>query len=386
MLCIIRMYKSMTEIHIESSYSDHPGYDLKIKTPKELKEHLDKYVIGQEKAKRTLCTAVYNHYKRLYLNTQANLENHVDKSNVTLLGPSGCGKTYMVKLLAEYIGVPYYIGDATSITQAGYVGDDVETLLVGLLRACDYDINYAQCGIVFIDEVDKLAKRNSGPNLTGKDPVGEGVQQALLKIVEGNMVGVPPQGGRKHPAQSLLYVDTTNILFVGSGSFAGIEDIVRERVKPEGKIGFASETDETNKDFTDETLYEYVCQEDMKKFGFIPEFIGRFPIIANVRPLTKEELCKIISEPENNILYQYATLLAVDGIALNITREAIEKIAETAIKLKTGARAIRSLMECIMEDYMFETPGTDTKEIKIDSKYVTEKLDTRYKNLKEDKK
>ena len=360
------------------------GKTLKLKTPKELKEYLDKYVIGQEKAKRTLCTAVYNHYKRLYLNTQTNLEMKIDKSNVILLGPSGSGKTYMIKLLAEYIGVPYYIGDATTITQAGYVGDDVETLLVGLLRACDYDQDLAECGMVFIDEVDKLAKRNSGPNLSGKDPVGEGVQQALLKIVEGNVVGVPPFGGRKHPEQELLYLDTTNILFVGSGSFAGIEDIVRERVKPEGKIGFGAAID--NSDFSDETLYEYVCQEDMKKFGFIPEFIGRFPVIANVRPLTKEELCKIIKEPKNNILDQYATLLAVDGIELSVSEEAIEKIAETAIKLKTGARALRSLFECVMEDFMFETPGSGANKIEITAAVVESKLSTRYKNLKDDKK
>ena len=361
------------------------GKVLKLKTPKELKEHLDKYVIGQEKAKRTLCTAVYNHYKRLYLNTQTNLKDTIDKSNVTLLGPSGSGKTYMIKLLAEYIGVPYYIGDATSITQAGYVGDDVETLLVGLLRACDYDIELAQCGIVFIDEVDKLAKRNSGPNLSGKDPVGEGVQQALLKIVEGNNVGVPPQGGRKHPEQPLLYIDTTNILFVGSGSFAGIEDIVRERVKPDAKIGFGTDKEE-NTDFDDDTLYDFVCQEDMKKFGFIPEFIGRFPIIANVKPLTKEELCRIIKEPENNILNQYATLLDLDDVELSISEEAVEKIAETAIKLKTGARALRSLFECVMEDFMYEIPGSGQKEIEITSKIVEEKLAIRYKNIKEDKK
>ena len=374
----------MNEIHIESSYQDKETITLKLKTPKELKEYLDKYVIGQEKAKRTLCTAVYNHYKRLYLNTQTSLKDPIDKSNVILLGPSGCGKTYMVKLLADFIGVPYYIGDATSITQAGYVGDDVETLLVGLLRACDYDINHAQCGIVFIDEVDKLAKRNSGPNLSGKDPVGEGVQQALLKIVEGNVVGVPPQGGRKHPEQPLTYIDTSNILFIGSGSFAGIEDIVRQRVKPNGKIGFNS-SDDSDENFTDETLYEYVCQEDMKKFGFIPEFIGRFPIIANVNPLTKEELCKIISEPENNILSQYATLFSVDDITLQISNQAIETIADFAIKLKTGARAIRSLLECVMEDYMFDAPGSNIKTVAINSEYVKEKLDIRYKNIKSDK-
>lgn len=379
------MYKNMTEFHIPSSNPERPDIVLKLKTPKELKEHLDKYVVGQDKAKRTLCTAVYNHYKRLYLNTQVELKDPIDKSNVTLMGPSGCGKTYMVKLLADFIGVPYYIGDATSITQAGYVGDDVETLLTGLLRACDYDIEYAQTGIVFIDEIDKIAKRNSGPNLSGKDPVGEGVQQALLKIVEGNVVGVPPNGGRKHPEQPLAYIDTSNILFIGSGSFAGIEDIVRQRVKPDSKIGFSS-SEKEDTEFNDDTLYDYVCQEDMKKFGFIPEFIGRFPIIANVKPLTKEELCKIISEPENNILSQYATLFAVDNITLKISNEAIETIAETAIKLKTGARAIRSLMECVMEDYMFETPGTGVTEINVTSEYVKEKLDIRYKNIKETKK
>lgn len=368
----------MTDITLPS------GKVLHLYTPSEMKAHLDKYVIGQERAKRTICTAVYNHYKRLYLNTQSSLTTKVDKSNVFLTGATGSGKTFIVKTLADFIGVPYYIADATSITQAGYVGDDVETILTGLLRATDYNIELAQCGIVFIDEIDKIAKRSAGPNLSGKDPVGEGVQQALLKMVEGNKVGVPPNGGRKHPDQPLAYVDTTNILFIGSGSFAGIEDIVKERLKGSSRIGFTSENNSV--DFDEDNIMDYLCQEDMRKFGFIPEFVGRFPVITNVRPLSKEDLVRIIREPENSILNQYATLLAVDDIAFKITAEAIDAIAETAVKLKTGARALRSIFECVMEDYMFEAPGSGVTEIEVTSSYVREKLDTRYKNIKSDEK
>lgn len=368
----------MTDITLPS------GKVLHLYTPSEMKAHLDKYVIGQERAKRTICTAVYNHYKRLYLNTQSSLTTKVDKSNVFLTGATGSGKTFIVKTLADFIGVPYYIADATSITQAGYVGDDVETILTGLLRATDYNIELAQCGIVFIDEIDKIAKRSAGPNLSGKDPVGEGVQQALLKMVEGNKVGVPPNGGRKHPDQPLAYVDTTNILFIGSGSFAGIEDIVKERLKGSSRIGFTSENNSV--DFDEDNIMDYLCQEDMRKFGFIPEFVGRFPVITNVCPLSKEDLVRIIREPENSILNQYATLLAVDDIAFKITAEAIDAIAETAVKLKTGARALRSIFECVMEDYMFEAPGSGVTEIEVTSSYVREKLDTRYKNIKSDEK
>lgn len=368
----------MTEITLPS------GKSIKLYTPIEMKEHLDKYVIGQEAAKRTICTAVYNHYKRLYLNTQTSLITKVDKSNVFLTGATGSGKTFIVKTLADFIGVPYYIADATSITQAGYVGDDVESILAGLLRAANYDIETTQCGIVFIDEIDKIAKRISGVNLSGKDPVGEGVQQALLKMVEGNKIGVPPNGGRKHPDQPLAYIDTTNILFVGSGSFAGIEEIVKDRLKGNTKIGFNNSTESVECDNSE--IMDYLCQEDMRKFGFIPEFVGRFPVITNVKPLTKEDLVRIIREPENNILDQYATLLAVDDIKFKITEEAINVIAETAVRLKTGARALRSIFECVMEDYMFETPGSGVTEIEVNSNYVREKLDKRYKNIKGDEK
>ena len=368
----------MTDITLPS------GKTLHLYTPTEMKAHLDKYVIGQESAKRTICTAVYNHYKRLYLNTQTSLTTKVDKSNVFVTGSTGSGKTFIVKTLAEFIGVPYYIADATSITQAGYVGDDVETILTGLLRACDYNIKEAECGIVFIDEIDKIAKRSSGPNLSGKDPVGEGVQQALLKMVEGNKIGVPPNGGRKHPDQPLAYVDTTNILFVGSGSFAGIEDIVKDRLKGDSKIGFQTSNDDSSSvELEDDEIMDYLCQEDMRKFGFIPEFVGRFPVICNVKPLTKEDLVRIIREPENNILDQYATLLALDDITFKISAEAIDVIAETAVKLKTGARALRSIFECVMEDYMFETPGSGVTEIEVSSKYVKDKIDKRYKNIKD---
>lgn len=359
------------------------GEVVKLYTPTEMKAHLDKFVIGQEKAKRTICTAVYNHYKRLYLNTQTTYTTKVDKSNVFLAGSTGSGKTFIVKTLADFIGVPYYIADATSITQAGYVGDDVETIITGLLRATDFNVEMAECGIVFIDEIDKIAKREVGVHLTSKDPVGEGVQQALLKMVEGARIGVPPNGGRKHPEQPLVYVDTTNILFVGSGSFAGIEDIVKDRLKGKTRIGYNANQDK--KEFDEDNIMDYLCQEDMRKFGFIPEFVGRFPVITNVKPLSKDDLVRIIKEPENNILNQYATLLAVDNIKFEITIQAIEYIAEVAVKLKTGARALRSIFECVMEDYMFEAPGSGVTEIKVDLEYAKSKLDERYKNIEDEK-
>jgi ATP-dependent Clp protease ATP-binding subunit ClpX len=354
------------------------GVNIKLYTPTELKAHLDEYIIGQDEAKRTISTAIYNHYKRLFIKT-LNVDITVDKSNVILAGPSGCGKTAIVKCIAEYMGVPYYIGDATSITQAGYVGDDVESLLVGLLRACDYDINKAQTGIVFIDEIDKIAKRNASVNIS-RDVVGEGVQQALLKIVEGNLVGVPPAGGRKHPEQPLVYIDTTDILFLGSGAFSGMEDIIKHRISPAAKIGF-SKTDDSKK-YKDEEIFEYMSQEDLKEFGFIPEFIGRFPIITNVNQLTVNELTRIVTEPKNSIVNQYAALLALDNVKFSIEEDAIKYIAKIAIKLKTGARSLRTLFEDVLKDYMYELPGSDTEELIITKEIVKKKLAHRYQTLK----
>lgn len=356
------------------------GKSINLYTPKELKEHLDKYVIGQEEAKMTISTAVYNHYKRILLN-DSNVDIKIDKSNMLVVGNTGSGKTFIIKTLAEYMGIPYYIGDATSLTQAGYVGDDVESLLVGLLRSCDFDVELAKYGIVFIDEIDKLSSRGANVHIS-RDVVGEGVQQALLKIVEGSVVGVPPQGGRKHPEAPLMYIDTTNILFIGSGAFSGIEDIIKKRVKPDAKIGFVAKTETADEEeITDDNIFSYMSQEDLREFGMIPEFVGRFPVITNILPLTEDQLVEIISKPKDNILSQYATLFAMDGIELSIDEDALKYIASIAVKLKTGARALRSLFESVMKEYMFELPGSDVKELKISAEDAKSKLDKRYKNL-----
>lgn len=353
------------------------NFTVNLYTPTELKAHLDKHIIGQDDAKKTISTAIYNHFKRLILKEE-NIPVRVDKSNILLAGPSGCGKTAMIKCVADYMGIPYYIADATSITQAGYVGDDVESILVGLLRACDFDVEKAQCGIVFIDEIDKIAKKGSSQNIT-RDVVGEGVQQALLKIVEGNLVGVPPQGGRKHPQQELMYLDTTNILFVGSGAFSGIEDIIARRFTPKQSVGFNATSEQD--DFDGENIFEYMSQEDLREFGMIPEFIGRFPVLVNINQLTVDELYRVITEPEDCIIDQYAALLAVDDIKLVLNKSAIQYIAEVAVKLGTGARGLRSLFESVMSDIMFSAPGSGVREVTVTKQLVIKKLAKRYKNL-----
>ena len=310
------------------------NFQISLYTPTELKAHLDKFIIGQDAAKRAISVAVYNHYKRLFINMNATDSTKIDKSNVILAGPTGCGKSAIIKCIAKYMGVPYYIGDATSLTQAGYVGDDVESLLSGLLRKCDY-------GIIFIDEIDKLAKKGTGTSIT-RDVGGEGVQQALLKMVEGSQVGVMPQEGRKHPEQPLLYVDTTNILFIGAGAFSEIEDIIDRRVSPNAKIGFNPVRKSEESDVYDKkNCFDYMSQEDLREYGLIPEFIGRFPILASVKQLEVEDLVNIIKEPDDNILDQYSTMFSFDNIELVIEDAAITYIAKVAKSLKTGARALR---------------------------------------------
>lgn len=329
-----------------------------IPTPAEIMNHLNSFVIGQEEAKKTLSVAVYNHYRRLQLTAIRDEKQKwsYGKSNIILLGPTGCGKTALVKCLANYLGVPCYIADATTITQAGYVGDDVETLLVGLLRACDHDIEKAQRGIVFIDEIDKIAKRNYNANIT-RDVVGEGVQQALLKIVEGNIVGVPPRGGRKHPEAELVYVDTTNILFIASGAFVGMEDIIRKRLGHSiNSIGFTG-TKEKKEDEKEMSVLSRILPEDLYRFGMIPEFVGRFPIVTYVNPLRREDLVNIISKPEDSLLRQYTELLGFDGIQIMFTRGAFNAIADLALEMGTGARALRSVMEMTLRDLMFDAPS-----------------------------
>ena len=343
---------------------------LNLMKPYEIKEYLDMYVIGQDEAKKTLSVAVYNHYKRL-LHKPGKNGVEIDKSNVILLGETGCGKTLMVRTIAKMLGVPCYIQDCTKITASGYVGSDVEDCLVGLLRVCDYDINKAEMGIVVLDEGDKISKKDAGPSIT-RDVSGECVQQSLLKIVEGDIVGVPPMGGRKHPEQKLLYVNTKNILFILSGAFVGLNEIIRKR-----KRSLGSNTRET-KAMKDEYYLSYTSPEDIREFGLIPEFVGRFPIITNVNPLTKEDLVKIISEPKNSLIKQYKQLLAMDGVTLKFEKKALETIANVAFTLKTGARGLRSVMETVMKDIMYDAPRSLEKSITITEKMVQDATEVKF--------
>lgn len=342
--------------------------------PHEIKEYLDQYIIGQEDAKKTLSVAIYNHYKKIISNSTTEL----DKSNILIAGSTGCGKTLIVKTIAKLLGVPCYIGNATSITESGYVGDDVESLLVGLLRECDYDITAAEHGIVFIDEVDKIAKKGANMSIT-RDVSGEGVQQALLKIVEGGTIGVHPQGGRKHPEQQLLYMDTTNILFIVSGAFPGIEDIIKKRLGG-SKIGFNMEP---HTHLTDDELIKYSTPQDFKTFGLIPEFIGRFPVLTHVNSLTTDDLIRILTEPKNAIISQYVELFKIDECELSFSKDALVEIAKYANELRVGARGLRNIMETIMLDFMYEIPMQKKKTLKITKKIVLDKIQQkcRYKKI-----
>lgn len=342
--------------------------EITLLKPNEIKEYLDEYVIGQEEAKKVLSVAIYNHYKMIAYNETH--EEKLGKSNILVLGETGSGKTLLVKTIAKLLNVPCYIGSATSITEAGYVGDDIESLLVGLLRECDYDIEAAERGIVFIDEIDKIAKKGASTSIT-RDVSGEGVQQGLLKIVEGNVIGVPPFGGRKHPEQPLLYIDTTNILFIGSGAFVGIEDIVKKRLGS-GRIGFNNA--ETQKIDNGKEPIDYVTPQDIKDFGFIPEFVGRFPVITNVTKLNEEQMVRILTEPKDSLVGQYKTLMEIDGCSLSFSKDALSRIAKTALSLKTGARGLRNIMETVMIDYMYEVPINNTKTLTITEEDVQEKL------------
>ena len=354
------------------------GSQFKFYTPKEIKAHLDEYIIGQDEAKKILSVAVYNHYKRIVLMFNSP-DSRVDKSNVLMAGPTGCGKSAMIKCIADFMGVPCYIADATTLTQAGYVGDDVESILCGLLRNACQSISQAQIGIIAIDEIDKISKRGSNEHIS-RDVVGEGVQQALLKMVEGDMVGVPPAEGRKHPDQPLTYIDTKNILFIGMGAFSGIEDIIESRMVSR-KMGFKGVNDKESECYNGET-FEYMCQEDLIRYGMIPEFIGRFPVLCNVNKLKKSDLMKILVEPKNSIFRQYKTMMELDNIELSISDNALKLMADLATEIGTGARGLRSLFESVMNEFVFEYSSediTDTMKITITQKMIRKYLDKRFK-------
>ncbi len=342
--------------------------DDKLISPREIKEILDKYVIGQEEAKKTLAVAVYNHYKRIN-NEDENNDVEIQKSNVLLLGPTGCGKTLLAQTLAKILKVPFAIADATTLTEAGYVGEDVENILLKLIQAADYDIALAEKGIIYIDEIDKITRKSENPSIT-RDVSGEGVQQALLKIIEGTTASVPPQGGRKHPHQDFLQINTENILFICGGAFEGLDKIIKDRVGKKS-IGFGANI-ESKKELDKYKIYEQILPQDLLKFGLIPEFVGRLPIITTLKELDRDTLIRIITEPKNALVKQYKKLFQYDDVELEFEPEALELIVDKAIQRNTGARGLRSIIEDIMRDIMFDIPSNPNIEKCIITKATVE--------------
>ena len=361
-------------VHSEKEGKDQQllAAQMNLLKPIDIKAHLDQYVIGQDNAKKILSVAVYNHYKRLVQPPSADEEEiEIEKSNIIMVGQTGTGKTLLARTIAKVLNVPFCIADATVLTEAGYVGEDVEAILSRLLQAADYDVKAAQRGIVFIDEVDKIARKSDNPSIT-RDVSGEGVQQAMLKLLEGAVVQVPPQGGRKHPEQKMVSIDTKNILFVCGGAFDGIDRVIGKRLSTQA-IGYATNKKEkVDKD----NLLQYISPQDLKGFGLIPELIGRLPVLTHLKPLDKKALRQILTEPKNSLTKQYVKLFEMDGIKLSIDDEVLDYIVEKAIDFKLGARGLRSICETIMIDAMFDGPSdTDKKEYKITLEYAQNKID-----------
>lgn len=372
--CVVQAYAVLKENGVFSTKSSSKfNVDLKeVPKPKEIKGYLDNYIIGQDDAKKTLSVAVYNHYKRLHqLSQKADDDVEIEKSNIIMVGPTGTGKTLIARTIAKLLNVPFTIVDATVFTEAGYVGEDVESILSRLLQVADYDQAAAERGIVFIDEIDKIARKSDNPSIT-RDVSGEGVQQGLLKLLEGSIVNVPPKGGRKHPDQDYVHVDTRNILFICGGAFDGIERKIAQRLNTH-VVGYNSV--QNTRKIDKENMMQYVAPQDLKSFGLIPEIIGRLPVLTHLQPLDREALKRILIEPKNSIVRQYEKLFEIDGVKLTFAPEALEYIVDKAVEFKLGARGLRSIVEDVMVDAMYEQPSKRSKTLKVTLDYVKKQIE-----------
>lgn len=366
----IEQAHGIVEEEVAEAKTSSLSSDLTLKKPKDIKAFLDEYIIGQSQTKKSMSVAVYNHYKRLLQTKDDENEVEIEKSNIVLVGETGTGKTLVARTIAKMLNVPFSIVDATVLTQAGYVGEDVESILSRLLQAADYDVEKAERGIVFIDEIDKIARKGDNPSIT-RDVSGEGVQQALLKLLEGAVVNVAPKGGRKHPEQKFIEVNTKDILFIAGGAFSGIDRIISKRLNMQA-VGYSASIDEDKVD--ESNLLQYIIPSDLKNFGLIPEIIGRLPVLSYMNPLDTKTLRAILTEPKNSIIKQYTKLFAMDDVEFSMTEEALMFIVGKAVEYKLGARGLRSLCEAILTDAMFELPSTDDKEFIVDVAYAENKL------------